>query len=133
MRLMVGGYTDPFWEALEEGQFLLQRCPNCETAYFPPAPVCPHCHSETVEWVESSGTGELYAFTCQHRTAPGVPAPVVLCIVELDEGPRLLAQVAADYEDLTLGDRVKLQARAYEDGVDRGRLSDRPFFQATLD
>ena len=130
---MDGGYTDPFWDALEEGRFLLQHCLECEAAYFPPAPVCPRCHDEAVEWTESSGTGELYAFTRQHRTAPGVPAPIVIGVVELDEGPRLLARVAAEYEELALGDQVELKAHAYDDGVDRGRLADRPFFRAVPD
>lgn len=129
---MDGAHTDPFWDALEDGQFLLQRCRDCGEAYFPPAPVCPRCHAEAVEWIESDAAGELYAFTRQHRTAPGVRSPVVLGVVELDEGPRLLARVASEYEALALGDRVALEACTYEDGVERGRLGGRPFFRAVL-
>lgn len=123
-------HTDPFWDALADGRFLLQRCAACEEAYFPPAPVCPRCHADDVEWIESDAVGDLYAFTHQQRTAPGVPSPVVLGIVELDDGPRLLARVAADYEALDIGDRVALEACDYEDDVDRGRLDGRPFFRA---
>jgi uncharacterized OB-fold protein len=123
-----GGHTDPFWDALAEDRFLLPECVDCGEAHFPPSPVCPHCHARAVEWTESDATGDLYAFTRQHRTAPGAEAPVVLGIVELDAGPRLLTRLDAAYEDLALGDRVAVEARAYEGGVDRGRLADRPFF-----
>ncbi|MFB6171751.1 MAG: Zn-ribbon domain-containing OB-fold protein [Haloarculaceae archaeon] len=127
---MVEAHTHPFWEALADGTVLLQRCTDCEEAYFPPGPVCPRCQSAAVEWIESAAAGDLYAFTRQHRTAPGVPSPVVLGVVELDEGPRLLARVAADYEALSLGDRVAIEACDYEGAVDRGRLDGEPFFRA---
>jgi hypothetical protein len=126
----VEAHTDPFWDALEEGRFLVQRCGDCGEAYFPPAPVCPRCHAAAVTWEETDGTGELHAFTRQHRTAPGVDAPVVLGVVDLDAGPRLLARVDAEYGDLAIGDPVALEARTYEGGVDRGRLEGRPFFVA---
>lgn len=123
-------HTDPFWDALADDRFLLPVCEACDEHYFPPAPACPRCHATDVGWAETDAEGELYAFTRQHRTAPGVSAPVVLGIVELDAGPRLLARVAADYEALALGDRVAIEPRAYEDGVDRGRLEGQPFFAA---
>ena len=126
----VDAHTDPFWDALEEGRFLVQRCEDCGKAYFPPAPVCPRCHADAVTWEETDGAGELHAFTRQHRTAPGVDAPVVLGVVDLDAGPRLLARVDAEYGDLIIGDPVAIEARAYEGRVDRGRLEGRPFFVA---
>jgi uncharacterized OB-fold protein len=126
----MAAHTDPFWDALADGRFLLPSCDACGEAFFPPSPACPHCHAERVDWTETDATGDLYAFTRQHRTAPGVDAPVVLGIVELDEGPRLLARVDADYDALSLGDRVALVPRSYDEGVDRGRLEERSFFAA---
>lgn len=29
-------YTDPFWEALEDGHFLLHECTDCGHTFFPP-------------------------------------------------------------------------------------------------
>ncbi|WP_226480578.1 Zn-ribbon domain-containing OB-fold protein [Natrinema amylolyticum] len=122
--------SDPFWDALEDGRFSLPSCRDCGEPFFPPAPVCPRCHARDVEWIESDAEGTLYAVTRQHRTAPGIPSPLVLGVVELDEGPRLLARVQAEYGDLEIGTRLRLEPCEYEGPVDRGRLSDRPFFEA---
>jgi len=125
-------YTDPFWEALDEGRFLIQGCDDCGEAFFPPAPVCPACHSEAVAWVESTAEGELYTFTRQHRTAAGFDSPVVLGTVVLAEGPRLLVWMDDDYDDLSIGAPVELRPVEYEGGFDRGRLGAYPFFRGFL-
>lgn len=125
----LGSSTDAFWEALDDGRFLIGRCGECGEAFFPPGPACPHCAGEPGT-EESSGRGSLYSFTRLHRTAPGFDQPIVMGIVELDEGPRLLARIAADYEDLELGRAVRIEPCEYDGGLDRGRLADRPFFEA---
>jgi uncharacterized OB-fold protein len=125
-------YTEPFWDALESDRFLIQECGECDSAYFPPAPVCPECHSDSVEWVECSGEGKLYAFTEQHRSAEGFDGPVVLATVDLKAGPRLLVRMDEDYEELSIGAPVELRAVEYEGGADRGRLEGRPFFRGYL-
>ena len=124
--------SEPFWDALSDGRFVLPVCADCDEAFFPPAPVCPRCHADAVEWVESDAEGSLYAFTRQHRTAPGVDEPAVIGLVELDDGPRLLARIAADYDALDIGLRVRIHPCAYDGNVDRGRLEDRPFIEARL-
>ena len=129
---MTDAASDPFWEALSEGRFVLPVCGSCDEAFFPPAAACPRCHAREIDWAESDATGELYAFTRQHRTAPGVDSPVVLGIVRLEEGVRLLARIDADYDELAVGTPVRLESCPDEGGVDRGRLADRPFFEARL-
>lgn len=125
-------YTEPFWDALEDGLFLLQRCGDCDEAYFPPAPTCPACHADTVEWIEAAGTGELYAFTRQHRTASGFESPLVLGTVELAEGPRLLVRMEDPYDALEIGAAVELRPVEYDGGANRGWLEGRPFFRGVL-
>lgn len=120
----------PFWDGLESGRLLVQRCGECGEPFFPPSPVCPRCGAADVAWIETDGTGELHAFTRQHRTAPGVPEPVVLGLVALSAGPRLLARVDAPFEALSIGTPVRVVPWAYDEGVDRGRLAGRPFFRA---
>ena len=121
--------TDEFWEALDSGRFLVGRCPDCEAAFFPPRTLCPDCAAEAGTEA-SPGRGRLYSFTRQHRTAPGFDAPLVIGLVELEEGPRVLVGVDAAYDGLEIGDAVEIRPVAYEGGVDRGRLAEAPFFEA---
>lgn len=44
--------------------------------------------------------------------------------------PRPLARLAGTYEWRAVGERVRLAPCEYEGAIDRGRLSDRPFFWA---
>jgi Predicted nucleic-acid-binding protein containing a Zn-ribbon len=85
--------------------------------------------TRAAEWTEA-GDGTLYSFTRQHRTAPGFDSPIVMGIVNLDAGPRLLAPVDADYEELTIGQSVRLEPRDYDQGYDRGDHAEDPFFAA---
>lgn len=123
-------YTDPFWDALEDGAFRIHRCTDCESAYFPPSPVCPYCQSTDVEWIESSATGTLFSFTRQHVTAPGFDDTLVVGVVELDEGPRVLAPIEGSYDALKIGDPVRIEPTAYTQAFDRERLEGKPFFVA---
>lgn len=124
-----GRYTGYFWDALADDRFLLHRCLDCEEMFFPPAPVCPHCGRTDVEWAEADGRGRLVSFTRQHIAPPGFTAPVALGIVELAEGPRLLAPLVDDASP-ELDAPVELTAVAYDADFDRGELADRPFFAA---
>lgn len=122
--------TDPFWAGLAAGEVRLPTCGTCAKTFFPPGPVCPHCQSARIEWTTDDGAGELVAFTRQHRTAPGVDAPIVVGIVSLTAGPRLLARIDAPHESLTVGNPVAIEPWEYDEGVDRGRLTEKPFFVA---
>lgn len=123
--------TDAFWAALENDRFLLGECAACAERYFPPSSVCPYCGGDGGT-VESDGEGTLYSFTRLHRTAPGFDQPLIMGLVELNEGPRVLTRIAAEYEDLVIGARVHLRVIEYDGPYDRGRLAGRPFFEAVL-
>lgn len=87
--------TQPFWDATAEGELHLQRCRPCDAHYFPPRPFCPTCQSEDVVWERCSGRGRLHTYMINHRPAPGFEdeAPYAIGIVELDEGPRMMANI----------------------------------------
>lgn len=124
--------STPFWEALADGDFLVQTCADCDVTTFPPGPVCPHCHGTDLRWTEDDGRGEIYAFTRQHRTAEGFDSPIVLATVDLDSGPRVLVRMDDDYDALALGAPVEIRPVPYEGGLDRGPLADYPFFRGFL-
>jgi uncharacterized OB-fold protein len=85
-----------YWGAACEGRLLLQRCQACGEHQFYPRRHCVHCFAPDPDWVEAKGTGRLHTFSVVHRTsAPGFAGdvPYVFAVVELDEGPRLTANV----------------------------------------
>src|SRR5690606_8416552 len=58
----------PFWEAAQEGVFLLPRCNDCQTYYWYPRANCPHCLGIDTDWVESKGRGRIYSLTVMRKT-----------------------------------------------------------------
>lgn len=88
--------TGPYWAAAHEGRFVMPRCNDCGKYHFYPHPLCPHCSSARLEWVEVSGRGKLYSYTVVHRApskAFAEEVPYVVAVVELDEGPRLMSNL----------------------------------------
>lgn len=87
--------TQPFWDATARGELHLQRCRPCDAHYFPPRPFCPTCHGDDVVWERLSGRGRLHTYLINHRPAPGFEdeAPYAIAVVELDEGPRMMANI----------------------------------------
>lgn len=87
--------TQHYWDGAKAGELRLQRCKDCSKAYFPPRPFCPQCASRAVEVFKASGKGKLYSYIINHRPAPGFEddGPYAIAVVELDEGPRLMANI----------------------------------------
>lgn len=85
--------TEPFWEAAAAGQLCLPRCQPCDRFFFPPRPFCPACLSDDVVWEAASGRGRLHTYVINHRAAPGFEPPYAIAVVELDEGPRMMANI----------------------------------------
>lgn len=102
--------SQPFWQAVREGRFVLPACRNCGKRHFYPRAVCPHCRSLEVGYASASGNGSIYSFTV-HRQPAGPEfasdVPYVVALVALDEGPRMLARiVGAEPEAVAIGQRV---------------------------
>jgi uncharacterized OB-fold protein len=87
--------TRPFWEAAKQRRLVIQACDDCGVRYFYPRPLCPACLSRRVRWIEASGRARLHTFVINHRPPRGFPAdaPLVIGIVELDEGPRMMSHI----------------------------------------
>jgi hypothetical protein len=87
--------TQLYWDALRRHELQIQRCNACGEAYFYPRNVCPHCLSNDVAWFRASGRGRLHTFTIVHQAPPNapLPAPYVVAVVELEEGPRMMSNL----------------------------------------
>ena len=102
----------PYWNAARERRLLIRKCNACGTLHFMPRHLCPACWSDQLEWVEAKGTGSVHSFTIIRRApmAAFAPrAPYVLALIDLDEGPRMMANVLGeDALSVRIGDRVKV-------------------------
>lgn len=82
-----------FWAAAARGELHLQRCLDCQKAYFPPRPFCPYCGSRNIEIFRASGRGTLHSYVISHTPTPGFDTPFAIAIVELEEGPRMMSNI----------------------------------------
>lgn len=104
--------TRPFWSAAREGRLVLQKCGRCGTCNFHPKPWCIECGSRELAWTDAQPTGTVYSFTVSRTVAMNSPAwepelPVLLCLIDLDDGARMYAQVTdCTPEQIRIGMRV---------------------------
>lgn len=85
--------TQEFWDGAARGELRIQRCDDCDRAYFYPRPLCPHCGSENTDWFTASGRATLYSYSISMRSVYGYEAPYSIAIVTLEEGPRMLTNI----------------------------------------
>ena len=91
--------TEFFWEGTAAGELRIQSCNACGVLRHPPGPMCPSCHAADRGYVVSAGRGRVYSHVTHHAPQiPGKELPLLLAVVELDEGVRMVGEVrgAAD-------------------------------------
>ena len=104
--------TVPYWEAASRHELILPRCDTCGRLFFPPRRHCPACWSDELSWQMMGGGGTVWTFTEVHVAfyddTWATDVPYVVAVIELDEGPRLLANIVEpDMDRLAIGDRVE--------------------------
>ena len=106
-----------FFEGAKQHKLLIQRCTACGTLRHPPRPSCARCRSFDWEPIEASGRGTIYSFVVNHY--PQVPAfdyPLVVALVELEEGTRLIANVSGiTPETAAIGTAVEVGFEDFDD------------------
>lgn len=103
--------TKPFWDAARQGKLLIQYCKDTGRPQFLPRPVSLATGRRNLEWREASGRGKVYSWTVTYSAWPGHEdrVPYVCALVELDEGVRMLANLAhCKFEDISIGMPVKV-------------------------
>jgi hypothetical protein len=86
----------PFWEAAKRHELLMPRCRLCDRLFFYPREVCPVCLGAQIDWQPVSGRGRLHSYTVIHQPANPAfreDAPYVYALVQLEEGPRMIANL----------------------------------------
>jgi uncharacterized OB-fold protein len=104
-RLTVTQDNEFFFKAAREGRLEIQRCAECGTMRHPPCPACPRCRSFKWDTVESSGRCVLHSYTVIHHPQdPAFEYPLAVGLVDLEEGTRLVADIAGiPHEELEFG------------------------------
>jgi len=101
--------AEGFWEHLQNGEFCIQFCDDCGEVVFPPRKYCIHCYSSDWHYEPIDGQGTVYGYTIIHRaSSQDYETPVVSAIIELEEGPRVMGQVACDPDNIKTGHPVEL-------------------------
>ena len=81
-----------FQRALAEGEILLPKCDDCRAYHFFPRVLCPHCHGTAISWSQASGKGRVHTTTVVRRK-PERGGDYNICMVELEEGVRMMSRV----------------------------------------
>jgi len=106
--------TRPFWTAAKTGRLLMQKCQRCATFNFFPKPWCVECGSRDLQWTQVRPSGTVYSYTVSRTVAMNYPGwsqdlPIVLCLIDLDDGVRLYGQVTDGCaEEMRVGLRVSV-------------------------
>ena len=83
-----------WWDMAAEGKLGIQRCTRCNTLRHPPRPMCGECGSMEWEAIESNGRGTICSYTVlTHPKFPGFDYPLIIILVDLEEGTRLTSQL----------------------------------------
>lgn len=107
----------PFWHGLAQGELRLQRCGGCSAHQYPPESFCYECGSREMSWVSVRGEGTVYSFIVVHQLynkAFKPFLPYTVAIVQMDEGPRVLAAMLGMQRPVVIGERVKPSIRTVD-------------------
>jgi uncharacterized OB-fold protein len=113
-----------FWREIPQRYNLIgNQCEICSKLYFPPREACPYCRRKSMGKMKDlkfSGKGTVVTYTIIHDAPENFEgqAPYPIAIIQLDEGPKLTAQIVdCKLEDVKIGMKVKSTFRKIqEDG-----------------
>jgi uncharacterized OB-fold protein len=113
--------SQPHWEGLTRGEFLIQQCAQCGTLRHYPRPVCSACHSMEVKWLKASGEAKIHSWTIAHHAyhpAFKTLLPYTLVTADLEEGVRIIARLEnTDGRLLQIGAPLKIVYEQVTDTV----------------
>lgn len=110
----------PFWDGCRQGIFLLHHCDICGRHYWP-ASRCIEHGDAAMQWVQSSGHGQLYTYTVMHRVLASAfkdKVPYVVGVVQLDEGPFFHSNIVdCELDRIEVGMRLQAAMSEHANGL----------------
>jgi uncharacterized OB-fold protein len=115
IRPMVNRDSQFFWDGAREKELRIQSCGACGALRHPPGPSCPTCGAFDRKYVVASGLGTVFSYVVHHHPpVPGKELPLVLALIDVDEGVRMVGEVPGEL-DLAIGDRVRVDWQPVDD------------------
>jgi hydroxymethylglutaryl-CoA synthase len=96
-------------------QLLGGRCVDCGTISTPPSihPHCIACGGPKLEPVALAREGTVHTYVVNHTMPAPFEAPLPIAVIDLDDGARIMLQVADDGTNVDIGRRMRLVLRRY--------------------
>jgi len=111
----------PFWEGANDGKLMIQRCGKTGQSFLYSRGLTKDIDETSVEWVASSGKGEIYSFTiCRVPSDPffADQVPYAVGSVTLEEGARVLGRLITDDLDaIAVGQQVEVDFDRLDDDL----------------
>jgi uncharacterized OB-fold protein len=119
LRPAVNRDTAFFWEGTALGELRIQRCEDCGALRHPPGPLCTDCGSTRRGHTVASGHGTVFSYVVHHHPpVPGKRLPLVVVLVQLDEGVRMLGELHdADPGAVGIGQPVRSRMDRVDDDL----------------
>ena len=123
VRPMVNRDSQFFWDGTQLGELRIQKCNACGAKRFPPGPACQSCEAYDRGYDVAAGTGTVFSYVVhRHPPVPGKELPIVIALVDLDEGVRMVGEVVdvADGDDgpeIEIGMRLRVDFRTIDDDL----------------
>lgn len=102
-----------FFEGTAAGELRIQKCNQCGVLRHPPGPACPDCGAFDRGYVVAKGEGTVFSYLVHHAPqVPGKELPLVIALLDLDEGVRMVAEMTGPVE---IGDRASVGWNVVDD------------------
>ncbi|MBM0125948.1 Zn-ribbon domain-containing OB-fold protein [Pimelobacter simplex] len=104
-----------FFEGTARRELRIQKCNACGVLRHPPGPACPDCGAFDRGYVVAAGTGTVFSYVVHHAPqVPGKELPLVIALLDLDEGVRMVAEMTGPVE---IGDRASVGWNVVDDDL----------------
>ncbi|HCB07294.1 MAG TPA: acyl dehydratase [Nocardioides bacterium] len=118
---MVNRDSQFFWDGTKLGELRIQTCNACGAKRFPPGPACQSCPAYDRGYQIAAGTGTVFSYVVhRHPPVPGKELPIVIALIELDEGVRMVGEVvdavSADGQaEIEIGTPLRVEFREVDE------------------
>jgi 3-oxo-4,17-pregnadiene-20-carboxyl-CoA hydratase alpha subunit len=94
VRPMMNRDSQFFWDGTRVGELRIQKCNACGAKRFPPGPACQSCPAYDRGYEVAAGTGTVFSYVVhRHPPVPGKELPIVIALIDLEEGVRMVGEV----------------------------------------